>query len=130
MIEMETGWTLEVERGPDWLFIKLGCEPGALHDADGSNTEGLADRIWSLYEQHFARRLVVECDRIELLHSRVLAELIAVHRRVTRQGGVMRICGLSPLNQQVLHSAHLDNYLHSYATRAEAVLTSRPLQPR
>jgi anti-sigma B factor antagonist len=130
MIVMETGWTLEVERGPDWLFIKLGCDADAAHDASGYDTEGLAERIWSLYEQHFARRLVLECDRIKLMHSRVLAELIAVHRRVTRQGGVMRLCGLSPLNQQVLHTAHLDNYLHSYATRAEAVLIGRPAKPR
>jgi len=125
MIEMETGWTLDVERGPDWLFIKLGCDAEAAHDASG-----LAERIWSLYEQHFAHRLVLECDRVKLLHSDLLAELIAVHRRVTRHGGVVRVCGLSSLNQQVLHSAHLDNYLHSYATRAEAVLTGRPTQPR
>ncbi len=125
MIELETGWTLSVERGPDWLFVKLYCDDETVQDVPP-----LAERIWEIYQQHFVHRLVLECEGVKRLHSRLLAELIALHRRVKRQGGVMRVSGLSPLNQDVLHAAHLDNYLHSYATRADAVLAGRPQQPR
>ena len=97
MLAVAPGCELEVERGPDWLFVRVA-------DSDQSElqTPPLAERVWNILRQHFTYRLVLELDQVSSLTSRLVAELVQLHRRVEEHGGVMRLCGLSPSNRQVL----------------------------
>lgn len=125
MIDMAPGWSVDVERGPDWLFVKVHCDGDHQWDAPP-----LAETVWSLLEQHFTRRVVVELDDVELLHSGLLGELARLHKRIVANGGVMKICGLSEHNREALHTTRLDECFPAYADRTEAVLGHRPRQPR
>jgi anti-anti-sigma regulatory factor len=125
MLELAPGWGMEVERGPDWLFVRLKCTPGEM-----SNVPPLADHVWRLMEQHFTRRLVMELDEIYLLHSSLVGQLVLLHKRLSTQGGVMRLCGLSSGNQLVLRTCRLDGRFPAYHDRADAVRGFRPAQPR
>src|ERR1700753_1004839 len=102
MVSICPGWELDVERGPDWLFVKVHCAPENVWDSPP-----LAGTIWKLLEQHFTRRLVLECDELAVLHSTIIAELIALEKRIAGQGGVMRLCGLSDDNREVLARCRL-----------------------
>ena len=51
------GWDLEVERGPDWLFVRLGSYPVA-----DSDMPSLAGEIWSILDRCFVYRLVLQLD--------------------------------------------------------------------
>jgi len=82
----------------------------------------LADRIWRLLEQHFTYRLVLELDEIRVLTSSLIEQLMELYRRVEKHDGVMRVCGLSPYNRQILHACHLDERLLPYHDREEAVM--------
>lgn len=125
MIDVVSGWTMDVDRGPDWLFIKLHApSDGGIH------CDHLAEMLWSVMEQHFSRRLVLECEGISWLHSAVIGQLVLLHKRVYAQGGLMRLCGVSPNNQQALHACRMDSRFPSYACRTDAVMGHRPLQPR
>jgi anti-anti-sigma regulatory factor len=108
---------LEVERGPDWLLVRVRKLALAKSDATA-----LADRLWSLLEQHFTRRLLLELDNAGTLDSNLLAQLSELHRRIEKHNGVMRVCGLSPDNLRVLHACHLDERLPAYLNRHEAVM--------
>ena len=88
--ELGSGWAVEIDRGPDWLFVSLRGQ--APFDAVGVD---LAERVWQLFDQEFVNRLVLEMDRVPMLRSELVGELVRLHSRITSQGGVMRISGLS-----------------------------------
>jgi anti-anti-sigma regulatory factor len=53
-----------------------------------------------------------------------------LQKRISTHGGVMRVSGLSPSNQQVLRICRLDRQIPHYANREQAVWGQRPQQPR
>jgi anti-anti-sigma regulatory factor len=120
-----SGCDLDVERGPGWLLVRVRN-----FDAAESDEPSLAERVWSLLQQHFTYRVVLELDDLQVLNSYLVGQLIQLHRWIEERDGVMRVCGLSPYNRQVLHASHLDDRLLPYGDRQEAVMggphTARP----
>jgi len=126
MLAVAPGCELEVERGPGWLLVRI-----ANLDLAELDTPTLAERVWSVLQQHFTYRLVLELDQIHLLTSRLIAQLVQLHRRIEEHGGVMRLCGLSAHNRKVLQTCRLDDRFMPYQDRQEAVMgCERPCRPR
>ena len=125
MVQAISGWKLEVERGPDWLFVRLQGPPSG--DTEG---EQLAEQLWSLLEQHFIHRLVVELDDVPALRSCLIGQLVLLYKRIHQKGGMLRICGLTEQQRQALRSTRLDDRFPCYGTRAEAVMGGLPSRPR
>ena len=126
MIEAISGWELDVDRGPNWLFVKVRGTKESLPD-----TSRLAERVWVLLQEHFADRLILELDEIGFVSSSFLGQIVLLHKRIASRGGLMRLCGLSPQAQEVLHCCRLDERFSYYPNREEAVMGSyRPRQPR
>lgn len=117
MLGIAPGWKLELDRGPGWLLVKLKGP-----DGDASETPPLADEIWSLLERHFVYRLVLELDEIDLLHSYLLGQLVLLDKRVREHDGIMRLCGLSSFNRQVLRTHGLNVRFPIYDDLEEAVM--------
>ncbi|RIK76675.1 MAG: hypothetical protein DCC67_13610 [Planctomycetota bacterium] len=113
MADIAEDWDVEVNRGPDWLFMRL--HPGK-HPPDG-----VADKIWSLADRHFVYRLVLEMDDVDMLPSRLMGQLIMLQKRVLNRDGALRLCGLSPQCAQALRFCRLDKALPNYESREEAV---------
>ena len=55
MIGSAANWRLSVDRGPDWLIVKI--QPTTESEYA---TEELADQLWAILVQHFTYRLVLE----------------------------------------------------------------------
>jgi anti-anti-sigma factor len=126
MLTVAPGCEFDVERGPDWLLVRVRN----LDRAD-LETVPLAEQLWSLLQQHFTYRLVLELDEVRLLNSYLIGQLIRLYRQIEEQDGVLRLCGLSPYNCQVLHTCRLDEQLLPYQDRQEAVMgCPHPRQPR
>jgi len=117
MLQVSSGWKLDVERGPDWLFVRLHGPPGG--DAEG---EPLADQLWALLEQHFIHRLVVELDDVPAVRSCLIGQLVLLYKRIHQQGGMLRISGLNEAQRQALRSTRLDERFPCYQTRTDAVM--------
>jgi anti-anti-sigma regulatory factor len=158
MIHNAQGWQLAVERGPGWLFVRpYSLDPtddGLTQPDDGlalqgiglageatettgdtlletSEAEsGLAEQVWHLLEQNFTRRVVLELDQLGSLTTQLVGQLVALQERVVGEGGLVRICGLSPANQAVLEHCGLLGRFVCYDTRPDAVMGYRPPQPR
>jgi len=111
------GWDFEVDRGPDWLFVRPRIS---------GNTESdpslFAEQVWSLMEQHFATRVVLEMGEIGWLNSPLIGQLVGLQKRISTQDGVLRLCELSPGNEEALHTCRLKNHLRTFHDREEAVL--------
>jgi hypothetical protein len=126
MIQLAPGWELDVDRGPDWLFVRVRCP-----DLPMDDLPPLADAIWRLMTQHFCYRLVLELNEVRLLHSRLLGQLVLLHKRLANhEGGMLRVCGLSPQNRSVLEMSRLERRFPNYENREQAVMGHRPAQPR
>jgi anti-anti-sigma factor len=122
--ELAPGCTFTVDRGPDWLFLRPQLPP------DGGNEVDLAESVWEMMQQHLVHRVVLELENLNLLRSWLIGQLINLHKRVTAQGGTLRICGLSDENQEVLRMCRLEERFPQYANRANAVMAWRPAKPR
>ena len=125
VLELVPGWTMKVDRGPDWLFITL-------HEPQDGNVGGtvLADQLWSLLRQHFTNRLVLELDELTILRSDFISQLIRVQHNIDRDGGLLRLCGLSENNQKALRTVRVCDRFAQYRNREDAVMGIRSLQPR
>jgi anti-anti-sigma factor len=125
MITLAPGWQMEVERGPDWLFVRLDHLEEKFDDSPQ-----LAEKIWDLMQQHFTNRVVLEMQALPILSSYLIGQLVLLHKRVTTHGGLMRLCGLSEETRDALRMMHLADRFPHYPDRTEAVRGHRPLQPR
>ena len=115
----------DVERGPESLIVRLGAPAAGVSD-----WAGLADALWSVLDQHFIYRLVLDCELAGLVDSTLMGQLVLLERRIRKRGGLLRLCGLSEASQQALHQCRLDGRLPHFETRTDAILGHRPSQPR
>jgi len=113
------GLELNVDRGPNWLFVKLRTKNDPQADVPQ-----IADKLWSISTRHFIYRLVLELDDLEEMPSGMMSQLVLLQERLAQCGGALRICGLSPECEESIHSCHLDSALPNHATREEAVMGS------
>jgi anti-anti-sigma factor len=111
------GCELDVERGPDWLLVRVRDLDQVEH-----NALPLAERLWQLLQQHFTYRLVLELNEVPVLDSFSIGQLVELYRRIEQHDGVLRLCGLSAENREVLHACRLDDRLLPYGDRQEAVM--------
>lgn len=124
MLEVAPGWSVDVSRGPDWLFVRLHEDRD--HEMD---TTGLADSLWNLLQQQFTYRLVLELDGLSTLPSSLLSELVRLYRRIHAQGGLMRLCGLSEEHLELMRLTRLQRCFPHYDSLTEAVMGTPP-KPR
>ncbi len=125
MLKTAPEWILDVQRGPDWLIVRLGPTHGeiGLHGV-------LAETLWSLAEQHFTHRVVLECDELDFMSSTTVGQFVLLHNRLQSQGGLLRLCGLSDRAREVLRTTRLEGRFPCFRDRAEAVMGARHVLPR
>lgn len=119
-------WDFDVERGPDWLFVRP-------HRADKRSAQAsqFGQRVWELLEQSLTHRLVLVMDGIGQLDSDLVAQLVWLYERIHAYDGVMRVCELSARNEKVLRACGADNQFPRFDCREDAVMGhSHPRHPR
>lgn len=118
-VHVADGLKMEVERGPNWLFVKLRS-----HDKPLDKVPQIADKLWSIASRHFIYRLVLELDELETMPSDLMGQLVLLQERLSQCDGALRICGLSPECEETLHDCQVDTALSNHPSRAEAVMGS------
>ncbi len=111
------GFKLSVDRGPNWLFVKL--RPKRRFAEDVSQ---IADELWSIASRHFIYRVVLELEELDRMPAELTEQLVILQERLMQCGGSLRICGLPAECVEKLRDSHLDVALPNFATRQEAVL--------
>ena len=88
-MQLAQGWSVDVDRGPDWLFITLRCD-------DPSHTEptDLAENLWELAQCHLVNRMVIDLQEMPLLSSALLGQFTQLGKRMHSAQGVLRLCGV------------------------------------
>ena len=111
------GLELNVDRGPNWLFVKLRSKEEAV-----PAVPQIADKLWSISSRHFIYRLVLELEDLDEMPSGMMGQLVLLQSRLAQCGGALRICGLSPECEEALQSCQLDSALPNHASREAAVM--------
>jgi len=116
MLATAAGYEFDVDRGPDWLWIRVrSVESGSLPLAS------LAEQLQELIEKHFVYRIVLELHRVPELSSQLIGELVQLDRYILDHDGVLRVCGLTPESRAMLEMCGLDDLCLEYETREEAI---------
>jgi len=119
------GYKLEVQRGPNWLLVRIKCPHAEKLELP------LAEELRALMQKHFIYRVVLELDELPRLSSSLLEEISRVQQWVKEHDGMLRLCGLSPYNLQVLRAQKSEMQHASFRNRQEAILGQYyPFQPR
>ncbi len=124
MLELATGWQIEIDYSPEWLFFRL------LSIGDEEPNPSLSEMLWSIAEKHGINRLVFELADSALMNSYLVGQLVVLHKRAHLDCGRLRLCGFSVENHRVLRTMRFDERLPNYATREDAVMGYQPRKPR
>jgi len=107
---------LEIERGPNWLFVRVhtchSCSP---------TCPSLASRISEALDQQLVNRVVLELGDAAISCEQLIEELTVLHNWVQHRHGVLRVCGLSGRTSYRLHRSPLAQHFPVYHDREEAV---------
>jgi anti-anti-sigma factor len=88
-------------------------------------TEALFEQTYSLVDEAGRSRLVLNCDGLVYLASRVLGKLVTLLRKVRAAGGRLALCKVHPTIAGVLQTARLADVLLSYADEQDAIRSFR-----
>jgi anti-anti-sigma regulatory factor len=118
-VHVADGLKIEVERGPNWLFVKLRSQGAPL-----DQVPQIADKLWSIASRHFIYRLVVELDELETMPGDLMGQLVILQERLAQCDGALRICGLSAECEETMNDRQMETALPNHSTRTEAVMGS------
>jgi len=93
------------------------------------NLEQLGHELGTLIDQHGCRKMVVSLSGLEYLTSSGLGKLIALHRKMHREEGVVVFCDAPPTVADILHASRLDTYFNG-APDIPAAMTAIQAGPR
>lgn len=105
---------IEVERGPDWLFVRVA---GGAVAGQGELTRS----VWETIREHGASRVVLELDHVDTIDEALGGAIGEIGTRVRDAGGLIRICGLSEPKLSRLRSVAAAASVPHFDTRSDAV---------
>ena len=129
MTELPPGWSIDYDRGPDCLMVRLRI-PAQAETAFSRKEGRLSNALWNLLENHLTYRLVLECDDAPTFGSELIGELVDLRKRIHDRAGMLRICGLSQENQSMLSAAEVAPHFAHYRDRRDAILGGRPMHAK
>jgi anti-anti-sigma regulatory factor len=121
MFDLQHGWRLEADQGPEWMFFRL------VSDAPRSMEEPpVAETIAEAAKAAGIKRVVLELGDGVILFSFLVGQMVQLHKRFLIEGGAFRICGLTKENANVLRTLRLADRLPNYRDREAAVMGRLP----
>ena len=113
---MLSGWRIDENLDRDWLYLRIT----RLAHENGDDSR-LAETLMSLANQRFANRLILEFAEGQILTSVLAGQLVMLHKRVHLAGGMLRLCGLSDYNRDVLRMMGILDRFAVYPDRMAAI---------
>jgi hypothetical protein len=115
MNSTQSGIRIDVNRGPNWLFLRL--------DPWESDTAGsLLDQVWTIVSKHFVYRVVLEFGPgFSSLDPSTIEQLDELRHRLEEHDGALRVCGLDNKCAKRLEAHCAESKLHSRLTSHSTV---------
>jgi hypothetical protein len=118
MSTCESGFAIDVSRGPNWLFLRLDASK------EGADQQ-LADALWGIVSRHFIYRVVLEFGpQFGQLSPMMIAQLDAFRTRLEAHDGALRVCGLNKKSADNLATYCKESKLKSRLTSHSSLVTA------
>jgi anti-anti-sigma regulatory factor len=119
---MAAGWSIDSDNVRDWLWLRVAA---LSPDNGGAGSNGareieLADSLMAIAAQRANHRLILELTDGVFLSSLLAGQLVVLHKRVHLKGGMLRLCGLSQFNRDVLRLMGVLDRFQIYSDRSTA----------
>ena len=92
---------------------------------DASNAAAFIKTVESMASGGI-NRLIIDCSKLSHISSVGLGALLRLHTRVAKQGGEVKLCGVSGMPMQVLSMMRLDRVFGIYPDIDQARLAYAP----
>jgi anti-sigma B factor antagonist len=96
----------DVEQVRDVAVIRLTTDT-----IDSMNLDQVMRELTELVEAELPKKVLLNLSPIEYFHSLALGRLAALHWKIKRYGGELRLCNLQPAVYQVFVVTQLDRLL-------------------
>lgn len=116
MHQFAPGWLLTTEHVPHWMIVRL-----TRFGDDAAPEPPVADAVVRLADEQSQHRIIFELADNVLLASRLVGELVELHKRLHLKSGALRLCGVSAYNFEVIRLMRLADRLPNYDTREAAI---------
>jgi anti-anti-sigma factor len=77
--------------------------------------------LQALAKEHEHGRMVLSFDGVRFVSSSMLAEVVRLHKAITKGKGKLRVCGLAPTIRDVLRASQLDKLLDVHENETTAL---------
>ena len=67
------------------------------------------------------RQVLLNLTHVSYVDSTGIGEIVGAYTRVVREGGMLKLCGVSPRTQELLDTTNLGSVIESYAAEADAL---------
>ena len=89
----------------------------------------IREKLFDLVDREGRRLFVLNFRRVKGLASRMLGQLVALHKRLQEVGGRLVLCEATPFLHEFFETANLPGLLCSRGGEAEAVAALSPPAP-
>lgn len=86
-----------------------------------ADIEKVGAELFDLVEKKGLTKLVLTFHGVRFVSSSMLAQVVKLQKVVTKAGGRLRLCSLSPQLLEVVHKSHLDKLLDVAEDEAAAL---------
>ena len=86
-----------------------------------TDVEKVGAELFDLVEVKGHTKLVLTFQGVRFVSSSMLAQVVKLQRKVTKAGGKLRLCSLTPALTEVIHTSHLDKLLDVVADEPAAL---------
>ena len=86
MTSVTEGLDLDVDRGPNWLFVKLQPSRRAVLESPH-----VADEVWSISKRHFIYRLVLDLEQLESFPEGMMGQIAVQVGLVTSEHLIIHV---------------------------------------
>ena len=80
-----------------------------------------AEQVFHDLLDRAVHRVLVDLSGVDYVSSSALRVLLLLHRGLTRLGGVMKVCALTPFVAEVLETSNLSRVFDVFGSREAAV---------
>lgn len=99
-----------------WLVIRLHPPSEVFSEAPS-----LADALWNEITGTSYRRVAIEMNDIAFLPSSLMGVAVRLHKRLSMEGGELRVVGFRPACREAWHACRLDTMMPVFDDLAGAV---------
>ena len=97
----------------------LGLSQDQVNDDEG--VRALRRTLFSLVTKKKVRRMVLDLDAVDDLHSMALATFLAVAHQCEQESGELRLCGIAPSVKRMVKTLRFDGVMTSYDDKDHAI---------